>query len=98
MPVYMAEGVDNKFNVFNNFIIKFHNECFPWITTKINTRNLFKPWLTSFILNSIRKKNNMYKNYLKSPSPTLKNKYVKYKNRLVTVIREAEKHYYMQVN
>ena len=28
-PVYMAVGIDNKFNVFNNFIIKTHNECFP---------------------------------------------------------------------
>ena len=93
-PIYMAEGVDKIFNVFNNFIIKTHNECFPLITTKVNTRNLFKPWLTSSILNSIRKKNNMYKNYLKSRSPTLKNKYLKYKNRLVTVIREAEKLFY----
>ena len=50
--------------------------------------------LHHLILNSIRKKNNMYKNYLKSQSPTLKNIYLKYKNRLVTVIREAEKLFY----
>jgi len=93
-PVYTAEGAENKFNVFNNFIIKFHNECFPLVTTKIKTRNIYKPWLTSSILNSVRKKNNMYKNYIKSHSPILKNKYVKYKNKLVTIIREAEKSYY----
>ena len=36
----------------------------------------------------------MYKNYIKSRSPSLKNKYLKYKNKLVTIIRQAEKHYY----
>ena len=80
--------------MFNNFIIKFHNECFPLVTTKIKTRNVYKSWLTSSILNSIRKKYNMYKNYIKSHSPIFLNKYLKYKNKLVTIIREAGKSYY----
>ena len=92
--VYQAEGAENKFDVFNKIITKLHNDCFPVVTTKIKTKNLFKPWLTGSILNSIKKKNNMYKNYIKSRSPSLKNKYLKYKNKLVTIIRQAEKKYY----
>ena len=64
-------------------------------TTKIKSSITYKPWLTSSILNSIKKKkNNLYKKLLKSKSPELKTKYLKYKNKLVSVIRMAEKNYY----
>ena len=36
----------------------------------------------------------MYKSYIKSHSPIFLNKYLKYKNKLVTIIREAGKSYY----
>ena len=94
-PVYCADGVENKFNTFINIISSLHNKYFPLIETKINIRSLFKPWLTSSILNSIKKKNNLYRNYIKTKSPTLKANYIKYKNKLVSIIRLAEKQYYV---
>ena len=79
---------------FINIISSLHNKYFPLIKTKINVRSLFKPWLTSSILNSIKKKNNLYRNYIKTKSPTLKTNYIEYKNKLVS-IRLAEKQYYV---
>jgi hypothetical protein len=92
--VYLAEGTQNKFNIFSSTITMLHDKFFPQINTKIKFSSTYKPWLTSSILNSIKKKNNLYKKLLKSKSPELKTKYLKYKNKLVSVIRMAEKNYY----
>ena len=53
-----------------------------------------KPWITSTLLNSIKKKNNLYKKYLNKKSVDLLEKYKKYKNKLTSVLRFAEKNYF----
>ena len=94
LSVYQAEGINNKFDEFNSIITGLHNKYFPVVPTVLKTKNLYKPWLTASILNSIKKKNNLYKSFIKSHSPIIKTKYLKYKNKLVTIIRQAEKDYY----
>ena len=94
-PVHNAVGVDNKFIVFSRIVAEPHDVYFPLtIVRNINPGKQSKPWITSGILNSIEKKNNMYNHYIKSQSPKIKEKYVKYKNKLVSVLRAAEKDYY----
>ena len=93
-PVFQAEGINNKFDKFNNIITELHDKYFPLVLTMLKTKNLYKPWLSSSILNSIKKKNNLYKSFIRSHSPTIKAKYLKYKNKLVSIIRQAEKDYY----
>ena len=94
-PVQTAIGVNNKYECFNNIIQTHLNQHFPEKKTKINAKSEAKPWITPSILNSIKKKNLLYKNCLKYKSDTmLIDKYKKYKNKLVTIIRAAEKNYY----
>jgi hypothetical protein len=53
-----------------------------------------KPWITTTILKSIKKKNKMYKKCLTNKSVHLLNSYKKYRNTLTSLIRAAEKSYY----
>ena len=92
--VYNTDGVNNKYNAFCSVLNKCIDEFFPERKIKINTKSETKPWISHSLVNSIKKKNAMYKNYLKSRSPILLERYKKYKNKLVTIIRNAEKLYY----
>ena len=53
-----------------------------------------KLWVSSAIKKSIHRKNSLYLNYLKNKTILNKEKYKKYKNKLTTIIRVAEKSYY----
>ncbi|MFZ2540057.1 MAG: reverse transcriptase family protein [Oscillospiraceae bacterium] len=92
--VVALDGTNNKFNLFLSIVKNLHTECFPLIRIKINPKSESKPWITKTILNSIRKKNTMYKQYLKTRSDVQLIKYKKYKNKLQEIIRQAEKRYY----
>ena len=70
------------------------NSCFPLTTIKINPIRDSKPWITPTILNSVKKKNTMYKQYLITKSPNLLDSYKKYKNKLTSILRQAEKNYF----
>ena len=52
-----------------------------------------KPWVTKGILKSIKKKNLLYKFYIKSPNITNKNKFTGYRNGLHHLLRLSKKHY-----
>src|SRR6218665_3917596 len=55
------------------------------------------PWITSAIRKSIKKKNSMYRKFLKEKNgnkTTLFNKYKNYRNKLTAILRAAEKGYY----
>ena len=54
---------------YNNFIKKFtniHNNCFPFKKIKLKSKSI-KPLVTKGILKSIKRKNLLYKSYIKSP-------------------------------
>ena len=53
------------------------------------------PWISSAIIKSIRKKHTLYKKYKSSNfNEEYGNKYKKYRNTLVTVIKNAKRLYY----
>ena len=66
------------------------------IQRKIHTiyQNKYKPCLILCIPNSINKKNQLHKKSLQSKTLNSKLKYMNYKNKLMTVIRNSEKLYY----
>ena len=55
--------------------------------------NNHKPWITSAILKSIKRKHRLYKKFLHDKSDHSKLKYKIYKNRLTKTIRLSEKIY-----
>ena len=57
-------GVNNMYDKFNSLLNNQINIYFPAIKIKINEKSENKPWITRTILNSINKKNTMYKHYI----------------------------------
>ena len=80
------DGYHEPKNAYNSFIKKYsesYNVCFP--VKKKLTRNhsrLNKPWLSSVLIKSIKKKNRFYKKYLRNTTMYRQSIYNSYKNKL----------------
>lgn len=53
-----------------------------------------KPWITKGLQNAIKKKNLLYKQFVKSRTPESEMKYKKNENKLLKIIRTNKEHYY----
>ena len=92
--IVFSEGANNKFDHLIKTIEVLHNTCFPLVNVKINQISDSKPWISKTLLNSVKKKNNLYKNFLKTKSEAQLSEYNIYKNKLQLIIRNAVKQYY----
>ena len=75
-----------SYSIFHNNLQVAINKSFPLVKTNPkNDRSVNhakSPWLTSGILKSISKKNQLYKKFLRKPSSRIETNYKKYKNKL----------------
>ena len=62
------------------------------IIIKINKYD--KPWITPGLKNACKKKNTLYRRFLKSISKEAEGRYKSYKNKLTGILRYCEKDYY----
>ena len=91
--VIACEDINNSYcRLLNKYVKAFDDTC-PIIKVKCKDKP-DKPWLTKGLINAIRKKNNMYKLFVKFRTIKAESKYKTYKNRLTNVLRYAEKKYY----
>ena len=81
------KAYDSFEDIFNNCC----KESIPIFKRKVPTTQ--KPWITQSILNSIKRKNKLYKAYLKHPCSITAERYKNYKNRLTHLLRVAERSY-----
>lgn len=89
--VMQIENTHKAYNAFTNVFMKCYNECIP-ITEKChNVRH--KAWVTSALLNSIKRKNKLYVQYCKNRCSVTEARYKSYKNKLTQLLRKAEKDY-----
>ena len=88
---------DNINKAYDLFLSKFQDvfdQCCPIKMKKINVSANRKPWLTYGLKNACKKKNLLYKQFLKYRSEEECIKYKLYKNKLTKILRIAEKTYY----
>lgn len=91
----LPEDVNKCYDNFINPFKSLYNQYFPLVTKRIKIkRNNYKPWITPAIVKSISRKNHLYKTWLKLRTESSHEKFKKYKNKLVHIIRSAEKNYY----
>jgi len=87
---------DMAYDSFNKIFSNVYNSQLPVATKKYTVRHhKRKPWITTSILNSVIRKQKLYKRYLQTKSQDNKNRYIKYKNKLTKIIRAAERKYYL---
>ena len=74
-----------------------YNSCFPLKPLKVkNCKRLNSPWITKSLLVSVRKKNKLYRQLLRSPNQMRELQYKSYRNKVTHLIRIAKRHYYDQ--
>lgn len=90
--VYVND-VDAAYETFLNTYISIYNKCCPMKLLK-KPRKIDKPWMTLGLIKACKKKNRLYKEYVKNRTPDNEAKYKAYKNKLTTIIRKSKKDYY----
>ena len=86
-------NVNDAYDLFLNKFSELYNNHCPLKRFKIK-QIPNKPWLTSGIKNAIKKKNNMYKVFLKRRNLENESRYKNYKNKLTEIIRNAKKQFF----
>ena len=88
---------NDSYNKFLSEYSRLYNLCFPLKPHKVkNCKRPYSPWITKSLLASVRKKNKLYRQLLRSPNPTRELQYKSYRNKLTHLIRIAKRHYYDQ--
>lgn len=84
---------------YNSLISEINDSIDKTIPEKIIKQNAIqpKPWITNGILKSIRKKNTLYKKYIKNLNIHNKSVYTKYKNKLTKVLRASKQLFYCSI-
>ncbi len=89
---------ENDVNVaYTNFVqifLRLFDGCCPIKPLKYSKFNCDKPWITNGLKNACKKKYNMYKHFLRLRTRESELKYKNYRNKLTTVLRQAENDYY----
>ena len=91
------DDINCAFNNFINIFTDAFDTCCPIKSHSFERlKTASKPWLNKSLINACKKKNNLYKNYLRNRSQAALQRYKTYKNKLTGILRTAEKLYYLQ--
>ena len=90
-----STDVDECYSLFINEIIDAINFHCPF--KKVHLKNSYNPWMTKGLINACNKKNNLYKEFIKNRNEINEQRYKKYKNKLISVLRMSKQEYYAKI-
>ena len=82
--------------IYSNFLAQveqLYDRHFPVQEFKYRYDKSKSPWMSEGIYNSIRRKNHLYKKFLKNRTSQNKSNYTMYKNKLTCIIKLSKKNY-----
>ena len=85
---------DKSYDNFLEHFLDIYNTCFPIEVITFKNKRKDKPWFTNDIRKMCKKKNRLYKLYLKNPTIYRKNVYKKCRNKVNNMIKSAKRVYY----
>ena len=91
--VYIND-VNVAYESFLRTYLALYNKNCPLVVYKHKIKSNRKPWMTKGLENACKKKNNLYRDFIKHRTKTAETKYKVYKNKLVLIMRKARKDYY----
>ena len=94
LDILNQSDTEIAYDKFLTTFLNYYKKNIPLIHNKSSKRKTCQPWITNGILNSIKKRNRLYKNYLRDSTPFNLEKYKKFRNKLTCIIRESRKMYY----
>lgn len=90
-----GNDVNLNFDKFLQIIHEIYNKSFPIRTKYISEKRLNNPWITQAVINSIKTKNNLYKDF--KVGIVTEDFYKQYRNTLSQTIRRAKQSYYFNM-
>lgn len=89
-------GFNDPLNAYGAFLDKYTciYSCFPIRKVKAAKSLLKKPWLSNGLLKSIKRKNKLYKKFLRVPNLQNESCYKKHKNKLNHLLRVTKRLHY----
>ena len=95
--IYDSDDINCMYNTFTEKITELYQSNCPVIYEKVKRKRPDKPWMTNGLKNACRKKNLLYKEFLKTRTNVSEDKYKKYKNKLTAILRRCEKQYFTEL-
>ena len=93
-----TQGPDAAYTQFANLYKSVYATAFPIISSDVSRRSSGpkQPWMTSALFKSCKKKNKLYKIYLKNPTLQNKSNFNKYRNKFKILKTETIRIYYAE--
>ncbi len=85
---------NDAYDQFLDSVMKLYDIIFPKQVQKCRVNKNKSRWLSEGIYNSIRRKNYLYKKYIKNPTSHNKCTYKRYKNIVTSLIRTSKSKYF----
>ena len=95
--VIRSENVNIMYDTFSEKLANMYNKNCPIVNEKVKQNRTDKPWMTKSLINASKKKNLLYRQFLKKRTDECESKYNKYKNKLTAILRYCEKQYYTDI-
>lgn len=91
--MYVGE-VNAAYEAFlDKYLILYERHC-PYVQCRYKDSYSKNPWITRGLQNACKKKNKLYRDFIKFRSKEAEMKYKLYKNKLTTIMRQAKKDYF----
>lgn len=94
--VYNEQHVDSAYGKFLDIFLSLYEKHCPTKEFYIRKKCNKKTWITKGIINACKKKNNLYKRFIKLKTNEAEKKYKRYRNKLTDVIRTSKELYYQK--
>ena len=91
-----STNVDECYSLFINEIIDAINFHCPF--KKVHLKTSHNPWMTKGLINACNEKNNLLKKFIKNRNKINKQRYKKYKNNFICVLRMSKQEYYTKIH
>ena len=88
---------NNAYNEFLRIFFGFYNEAFPKQKIKIKQKKFNIPWMTKGLVKSPKKKQRLYKIFLKDRNPEKELNYKQYKTLFKSLKKKSKKNYYSEL-
>ena len=92
--IYDETNTNTAYDIFLSIFMKHFDKNCPLHKCKEKKSEIKKPWITPKLRNACRKKNTLYKEFIRHRTIETEHKYKRYKNKLIHMIRTSKKEYF----
>ena len=95
--IYKENDVNIAYDKFGKSFKQLYDKNCPVREDRRKNKHKNDPWISKGLQNACKKKNTLYREFVKHRTKEAENKYKKYKNKLTSIIRICKKEYYSTI-